>query len=142
MLVLSMHVQLRIKHWFWNDNDIRNQKKSLNDPDFWTRHLKVNPGFHISNTTIKLVLRNSKKYFLCAFLPKLTKKPKKIVKQLFDKAHLSIGSCSYDGDVSVAVPDVVVPDGNVTQIFTELLELKKYEDGYQVVHKLYHFMCS
>ena len=50
----------------------------------------------------------------------------------------STGSCSYDGDISVAVPDIVVPDASVTQIFTELLELKKYEDGYQVssIHEM------
>merc|ERR1712223_126360 len=42
----------------------------------------------------------------------------------------STGTCSYDGDVSVAIPDIIV-ESNVTEIFTELLELKKYEDGYQ-----------
>ena len=45
----------------------------------------------------------------------------------------STGTCSYDGDVSVAIPDIIV-ESNVTEIFTELLELKKYEDGYQVLH--------
>ena len=44
----------------------------------------------------------------------------------------STGTCSYDGDVSVAIVDNVA-ESNLTQIFTELLELKKYEDGYQVL---------
>ena len=44
----------------------------------------------------------------------------------------SAGTCSYDGDVSVAIVDNVA-ESNLTQIFTELLELKKYEDGYQVL---------
>ena len=41
---------------------------------------------------------------------------------------------SPEEDVNSEETTLLPPsDENVTQIFTELLELKKYEDGYQVI---------
>ena len=41
-------------------------------------------------------------------------------------------TCSADAEIQLSplLPEIVVE--NSTQIFTELLELKQYEDGYQV----------
>ena len=41
-------------------------------------------------------------------------------------------SCSQNGDAIVSGTDTVSLDENVTQLFTELFELKKYDDEYQV----------
>ena len=43
------------------------------------------------------------------------------------------------GDIALQVPEIRQHPHNSqsSQIFTELLELKKYEDGYQVLHTNY-----
>lgn len=45
--------------------------------------------------------------------------------------ELSINDTS--GDIALQVPEIKQISNQKAQIFTELLELKKYEDGYQVL---------
>ena len=123
-----------ILKWQW----YKKSKEKFEWPGFLDKTLKSKPWFSYLKHNNQASFKKFEKIFpLCIFCLNSQKSPKRLWNSCLTKPTFPIGSCSYDGDVSVAVPDVVVPDGNVTQIFTELLELKKYEDGYQVVHIIF-----